>query len=332
MTSHHGKAYFTSTSQQTTNLACTNSAKIKEFLIPLPPLHRQRRIVGHLARETARIDALIDKKERLITLLEEKRAALTNGAVTMGLDASIPMQGPRVPWLGKVPTHWQFIRLKHLAIAGGSGIQMGPFGTMLTTLSSKRTPYRLYGQENTISGDFAIGDRWITEEQYLSLRKYALVAGDIVLTRKGSIGKARLLPDSITTGIMDSDTIRLRMDHVRIAAPFLVRLLHEAWYLHAQIEANSRGAILAGLNSTIIGDLLIALPPLPEQIAIGHYLDRTTRQIAAILSKIREQIAKFHEYRTALISAAVTGRIDVRGSGAESAGVDRDSLAGTDGG
>ena len=298
--------------KQTTGIQNLDIEAYLNHEVALPPCAEQTRIAVFLDRETTKIDALVEKKERLITLLEERRAALINRAVTKGLDPNAPMKDSGIPWLGKLPPHWQVIRMKYLTIMEGSGIQMGPFGTMLTVLSSKPTPYRLYGQENTISGDFAIGDRWIAEEQYLSLRKYALVAGDIVLTRKGSIGKARVVPDTITVGIMDSDTIRVRVESDRVSVAFLVRLLHEAWYLKAQIEANSRGAILAGLNSATIGDLQIALPPLPEQTAIGNYLSRATGQITAIIAKTREQIAKFQEYRTALISAAVTGKIDVR--------------------
>lgn len=287
-----------------------NLTGIGQFALPLPPPAEQRQIARFLDRETSVIRSVVEKKERLIALLEEKRAALINRAVTRGLDPDGPMRNSSIPWLGSVPAHWRVMRLKRLAVED-EGIQMGPFGSMLSNISTSPTRFRLYGQENTISGDFEIGDRWITPEQYVSLGRYALLPGDIVLTRKGSIGKARLLAE-IAPGIMDSDTIRVRVDRARIVPAFLVRLLHEVWYLHVQIDANSRGAILAGLNSTTIGDLQIALPPPVEQEAIGAFLDGTTAKINRAIAKIRQQIGRLQEYRTALISAAVTGKIDVR--------------------
>jgi hypothetical protein len=112
-----------------------------------------------------------------------------------------------VKWLGEIPAHWEVKRLKHLALDLGSGIQMGPFGSMLKELGVSDTGYKLYGQENTISGDFEKGSRWLIERQYHDLRGYWLRAGDIVVTRKGSIGNARLLPNGFAPGVIDSDPI-----------------------------------------------------------------------------------------------------------------------------
>jgi type I restriction enzyme S subunit len=209
-----------------------------------------------------------------------------------------------IEWLGKVPAGWDVVRLKHLGGGSGAKIQMGPFGSMLTTLASEPTEFRLFGQENTISGDFRTGERCLTEEQYRSLIKYALKPGDIVLTRKGSLGKARLVPDDIRPGIADSDTIRIRLTRDALTNEFAVRLLHEAPYLQVQIEISSRGAILGGLNTTTIGDLWLAVPSYDEEIHIDRFLDKETDRIDTLIAKQERLIGLLKEKRQAVISHA----------------------------
>ena len=285
---------------------------IATSVFALPTIAEQRAIAAFLDRETARIDALVLKKERLITLLHERRTALITRAVTKGLNPAAPMKNSGVEWLGEIPAHWEVKRLKHLALSSESGIQMGPFGSMLKDLVERDTGYRVYGQENTISGDFARGGRWITSHQYEELSDYRLREGDIVLTRKGSLGNGRILPRSFVPGIIDSDTIRVRVDREVINADYLVLLLHEAKYVNEQIGAARRGAVLGGLNTATISNLLIAAPAPTEQAALMKWVRLRSSQIDRLISRIRAATTCLHELRTALISAAVTGKIDVR--------------------
>jgi type I restriction enzyme S subunit len=286
--------------------------KISALHVPAPGVTEQRAIAAFLDRETARIDALVAKKERLIELLQEKRTALITRAVTKGLDPNVPMKDSGVEWLGEIPAHWEVKRLKHLALGADSGIQMGPFGSMLKELVFSGTGYKLYGQENTISGDFGKGSRWLTQQQYNDLRGYWLWPGDIVVTRKGSIGNARIVPSDCEPGVIDSDTIRIRVDHDVIDPQFLVLLLHEAWYVQEQIGSARRGAVLSGLNSATIADLLVAVPSRQEQGDLLHEIRRVQASVGALVNRVRTAIDLLKELRTALISAAVTGKIDVR--------------------
>lgn len=285
---------------------------VRNFSPALPSLPEQRSIAAFLDRETARIDALAVKKERLIELLREQRTALITRAVTKSLDPTVPMKDSGVEWMGDIPAHWRIKRLKHLALRPESGIQMGPFGSMLKDLVTSSTGYKLYGQENTISGDFGGGSRWLSQQQYRDLGEYRLQHGDIVLTRKGSLGNARMIPRDAEPGVIDSDTIRVRVDHDAVDGRFLVLLLHEARYVSEQIGSVRRGAVLGGLNTATIANLLIALPPIEEQHRLMDGLRIRTVRLDILVAKVRDAIDRLMELRTALISGAVTGKIDVR--------------------
>jgi len=289
------------------NLTTTASRKLA-----LPSPDEQRAIAAFLDRETARIDALVTKKEWLIELLQERRTALITRAVTKGLDPNVSMKDSGVEWLGEIPVDWDVKKLKRLALRPGSGIQMGPFGSMLKEVSVSDTGYKLYGQENTISGDFAKGWRWLSEEQYHGLREYWLRAGDIVVTRKGSIGNARMVPREFEPGTIDSDTIRIRVDEGVVHSEFLVLLLHEAWYVNEQIGSFRRGAVLGGLNTATVANLVLAVPPRAEQRQLLTWIRQHQDRLDGLIERVRDAIARLKELRTALISAAVTGKIDVR--------------------
>ncbi|MBZ0114414.1 MAG: restriction endonuclease subunit S [Thermoanaerobaculia bacterium] len=283
----------------------------KTIQVPLPPENERQLIAKFLDYETAKIDALIEKQRQLIALLQEKRQAVISHAVTKGLNPDAPMRDSGVEWLGEVPAHWGVKRLKHCL--EGNGIQMGPFGTSLTGVLREPSAYCVYGQSNTISGDFSATSRWLTEELFRPLAHYRLEPRDIVLTRKGSLGNCRVVPDDIAPGIMDSDTIRIRTRTADLAPEYLANLMHNARYVEVQIDLNRRGAILPGLNSNVVGNLFLAVPPPAEQAQILDGVGVKLRRIDGVSDRVHEQISCLAERRTALISAAVTGKIDVRG-------------------
>ncbi|WP_200332955.1 hypothetical protein [Thiocystis violacea] len=218
------------------------------------------------------------------------------------------MKPSGIDWLGDIPAHWEVRPLKRL-VEDGIGLQMGPFGGMLTNLPDHETGFKLYGQENTISGDFTHGSRWVEEERYAELKRYELLPGDLVITRKGSLGNCRRVPDRIAPGIADSDTIRIRPNRFRLMPEWALMLLHEAQFVSEQIAAERRGAILSGLNTTVVGSLIFTLPPETEQRELIDHLGALLSPIDVITEKVRGTIEKLAEYRSALITAAVTGQI-----------------------
>lgn len=277
--------------------------------LPLPPHEAQKRIIAFLDEKTVRVDALIARKRALLKRLAEKRQAIITQAVTKGLNPAVPMKDSGIDWLGQVPAHWEVKRLKHLVL-DGVGLQMGPFGGMLTDLAPEPTGFKLYGQENTISGDFDLGDRWIDEDRYVDLSRYQIKPGDLVITRKGSLGSCRRVPEKALPGLADSDTIAIRFDEGRLGSALAIILLHDAKYIGTQIEMNRRGAILAGLNTTVVGNLWMVCPPLDEQPRITEWCEAFARKADNLLASINRSIKRAQEYRSALITAAVTGQIE----------------------
>lgn len=288
-----------------------NASDLVRISVPVPPLAEQKAISSFLDVETSKIDGLVSEQRRLIELLKEKRQAVISHAVTKGLNPNAPMKPSGIQWLGDVPQHWDMTRLKYLVIAD-RGIQMGPFGGMLKELEETPTPFKLYGQQNTINDDFEVGSRWLSEDRFTALREYELLPHDVVLTRKGaSIGHCRLVPENIHKGVIDSDTIRVRLNLEQLTVAFAVLLMHEG-YLEKEILNKQKGSVLPGLNTGTIANLRIALPPIEEQKDICGYTEHFGGQILSLIAEAERAIELLQECRTALISAAVTGKIDVR--------------------
>lgn len=284
----------------------------RRLRVPQPTLVEQAAIAVFLDRETAKIDALIAEQENLIALLAEKRQATISQAVTRGLDPEAPMKDSGIPWLRKVPAHWATTRVKYL-VQATDGIQMGPFGGMLLKLDATDTGFKVYGQENTISGDFSRGSRWLSEARFNDLERYQLRAGDLVLTRKGSLGNAQLVQQLPQPGIFDSDTIRVRVDSRLMHPKLLATLLHDADYIALQLMQTKRGAILSGVNTESIANLVVVMPPLHEQNELLEFLGAKLAELESVVREGANGVVLLKERRAALITAAVTGQIDVRG-------------------
>jgi len=270
----------------------------------------QRAIAAVLDRETERIDALVVKKVRLVELLEEQRTALITRAVTRGLDPNVPMKDSGVEWLGKIPAQWPVAPM---------GLRYDvQLGKMLD--SSKITGEHLrrylrvfdvqWGTINTSELPEMDFDRDARE-------RFRLAVGDLLVNEGGSYpGRSAMWQGDIDECYYQKALHRLRALRPREDLPqFLYYLMY--W-------AANQGVFVAGGNETTIEHLpaeklrryRFAFPPHDEQCAIASFLDRETARIDTLVAKVRDAIEGLKELRTTLISAAVTGRIDVRGEAA----------------
>jgi len=256
--------------------------------LPVPSESEQRAIAAYLDRETARLDALIAKKERLIELLQEKRTALISHAVTRGLDAHAPLKDSGVEWLGKIPVGWEVKRLKSLFTFLDS--RRIPLSSEERATLAKEYPY--YGASGII--DYV--------ENYLFDEPLILVAED----------GANLFSRSSPLAFVARGKYWVN-NHAHILKPF--DSLIDYWsYVLAIIVYDPwiTGSAQPKLTKDNLGTLALPVPPMNERRAIAAHLDRETAKIDALAAKVRQAIETLKEYRTALISAAVTGKVDVR--------------------
>ena len=283
-----------------------NGEKYANAPLPLPPIGEQTAIVQFLDRQTAWFDALIAKQQELIRLLQEKRTALISQAVTKGLDPDVAMKDSGVEWLGEIPAHWDVKRTKFAA-----------------TLRSGHTPSRQkpeYWKGCTIPW-FGLADVWqirdghveyvqetaekISEIGLANSSARLLPVGTVILSRTASVGFSAILGVDMAT----------TQDFVNWVCGPSVR----PEYLLCVFRAMSpefRRLTMGSTHQTIymhdVASFLTPVPPITEQDQIVAFVRRETAKIDAMIAKVTDAIAHLNEYRTALISAAVTGKIDIR--------------------
>ena len=289
---------------------------IRNFRHPVPGLSEQRAIAAFLDRETAKIDGLVARKERLIKLLQEKRTALITRAVTRGLDPNAPMKDSGVEWLGEIPAHWEVKPLKSISDLQ-TGLTLGKRykGEALTT-----RPYLRVA--NVQDGYLALDDIAEVEVPVRDVRRFELRMGDVLMTEGGDfdkLGRGHVWKEQLAECLHQNHIFAVRPRRSALTSHFLARVMSSA-YGRAYFTATSKQSTnLASTNSTKLGNLPIPLPGLDDQVEITRWTDRETAKIDALISKVRQAIDHLKEFRTALISAAVTGRIDVRSTSAETA-------------
>ena len=289
-----------------------NFSMVSSILCPLPSPEERDRIATFLDHETAKIDALIAEQQRLIELLQEKRQAVISHAVTKGLNPDVPMKDSGIEWLGEVPEHWEVRPLKSAILK----IEQG-WSPQCESYPAEE------GEWGVLKVGCVNGDGFNAEEQKAlpreikPLPEYEVMEGDILASRGNTlelVGQAAFIP-KVRERLMLSDLLyRFRPQPERAAGEFLVRALRSG-YGRFQIERSATGtsASMKKVSQGGLKNLLIALPPLGEQHAILTSTSTMTAQIDRLSDEARSAITLLQERRSALISAAVTGQIDVRG-------------------
>ena len=273
--------------------------KLKAIELVSPTISEQRSIASFLDRKTAHIDILISKKERLITLLQEKRAALISHTVTKGLDPDVPMKDSGVEWLGEIPVHWKMARFRRICRVQ-QGLQIAQ-----TNRFAEPKPNRF--EYITIKSIHA-GDASNLKEYIENPPKSVICTpDDILLARTGATGEVI----SGQNGVFHNNFFKIIYNRKLVEMNYLI-------YYLSSIKIQKYLILLAGtttipdLNHGEFLDTPFSYPNIIEQENIVIYLNDETAKLDALISKIHKAIEKLQEYRTALISAAVTGKIDVR--------------------
>ena len=291
-------------------IAHFTAEKVAAVPVPLPNPAEQTQIAAFLDRETAKIDELVTEQRRLMELLKEKRQAVISHAVTQGLNPHAPMKPSGIEWLGDVPAHWEVSRIKRICyINDGNHGEEYPSAEDYTD-EQDGVPFIRAGNISVLS--ITSQDMlYITQEKNDSMRKGRLQTGDILFTNRGEIGKIAVIPPKYEGANLNSQIAYLRTDENFVVSKYF------AHYLTSDVVFSVYDSVSAGsvLTQFPIGDLKnipAILPPIAEQTAIATFLDNESAKFDTLTAEAQRAIDLLQERRSALISAAVTGQIDIR--------------------
>lgn len=285
---------------------------IGSLSVPLPERPVQRRIADYLDAETAEMDALISEKERMLALLEEKRAAVVTQAVTRGLDPQVKLKPSDLDWLGDIPARWSVRRLKFLI----DGIDQG-WSPRCFNFPAEKGQWGVLKTGCVNGGVFREQENKVLPDDIDPPKGIEVGVGDMLMSRaSGSIeligAVARVVNQPKARLLLSDKTFRLRPTTDILDADFLVAAMGSRALRH-QIKAFISGA--EGLANNIarsdIDNLMIPLPPLEEQQDIAAHIRLRTREAASLIKSLSASLSLLRERRSALIAAAVTGQIPI---------------------
>ena len=271
-----------------------------ESQLPIPPVEEAGAIASFLDRETARIDTLITKMLRLLDLLQEMRTALITRTVTRGLDPEVRLKDSGVEWIGEIPDHWEMVRLPWVvAFREGPGILAKDFrdeGVPLIRIGN------LDGAE--------VNDRW---EQYLDPARvsaqwshFQVGKGDLLISASATSGQVSVVTEKADGAVPYTGIIKMRPSDAGLSADFLRFFLASQAFLQ-QVMALRTGVSIQHFGPTHLRRVQLSIPPLEEQRELTDEMGAELRRLDRLRRRIDRGVALLQEYRTAVISSAVTG-------------------------
>ena len=273
--------------------------------MPLPAVAEQIAISSVLDRATARIDTLIEKKARFVELLKEKRQALIAHVVTKGLDPNVNIKDSGVEWIGRVPEHWYVKRLKYMLT---SPLKYG--ANEAAELDDPDMPR--FVRITDIDENDSLRNETFKSLPAAVAREYLLREGDLLFARSGATaGKTFLYRSNWGVCAYAGYLIRARLDF-NVVHPEFVRYFTASASYWQWLSAVFIQATIQNVSAEKYANLVITQPALVEQRAIVSFLNRETHKIDLLARKVQRSIAILKERRAALITAAVTGQIDLR--------------------
>lgn len=278
-----------------------NLDMIGSFPVPLPPIQFQHSVVELLDRKTAQIDNLIAKKKRQIELLKEKRAALITQAVTNGLDPTVKMKASGVEWLGDIPAHWDLVVVKRVgAIRYGLGQPPGELDDGLPMVRATDLHAGVINTHTLLR---------INPDDIPWSKNPQLHAGEIIVVRSGAYtGDSAIIPKELDGAIAGYDMV---VTPQACDPKFLSYYFLSDFFLLWQLKPETLRAAQPHLNAEELGSFLTLRPPIEEQVEIGQILDNKLRKINNITSNILRSIELLTEFKSSLISEAVTGKLAI---------------------
>lgn len=303
--SHYLRAKLEISAQGLTRVGLGQYA-IDNLDIPLPSYVEQCAIATFLDRETSRLDTLIAKQEKLIDLLQEKRQAMISHAVTKGLNPDAKLKDSGVEWMGIIPDGWGRTQIKHIVKIP---VTDGPHET--PEFLDEGVPF--VSAEAVSSGvvDFTKIRGYISREANAKYsQKYVPKRNDIFMVKSGATTGVAAIVETDDEFNIWSPLAVIRCNN-QMSPKFVLNFVRSTNFQEA-VTLNWSFGTQQNIGMGVIENLFVTVPPLSEQIRIAEYLDKETSKIDSLIEKARRSIELAIEHRAALISAAVTGKIDVR--------------------
>lgn len=286
--------------------------KLGGLLLPLPDGETQNRIVNYLNAIVPEIDNVIETTKATIEDYKKYKQSLITEAVTKGLNPDVEMKDSGITHIGRIPENWDITKLKYLFESGDGCLKIGPFGSAIKGKTLDNGPYKIYNQAHLIQNDFSLSRHFVSEETYKELFSYRVLPDDILFSMMGTIGKCRIVPQGLQEGIMDSHLLKARLN-TKINVDYFQYVYDKdnSLVVISQLLEMSNGSIMNGLNSTIVKNIVIPLPPIKEQIKIVDYLHEKCTEIDNIISAKEKLVEDMENYKKSLIYEYVTGKKEV---------------------
>lgn len=282
---------------------------LKNFYITLPPLSEQHSISTYLDKKCAEIDNVISAQQKRIALLQELKQSVITHAVTKGLNPNVEMKDSGVEWIGEVPKHWEILKIKNCCRTEQYSIKTGPFGTQLKGEELQpQGDVAVYSQQNVINNDFTKIRYFVSYKKAESLRGFYTRPNDVLITSRGTIGKAAVLESSLPNGILHPCLIALRLNQEKCLNDWLVMYINETACFKTDVALSSNATTIDVIYTGTLKNIYIPMPPYNEQVEILAKLNKKCASIDSSISKAQHQVDLLQEYKQSLITEVVTGK------------------------
>ncbi|EKS7444713.1 restriction endonuclease subunit S [Campylobacter upsaliensis] len=279
--------------------------EFKKMFLPTPPLQEQKEIAEFLDSKCEKIQNYIEKKQKLITLLQEKKQALINEVVTKGLNPNIESKNSGIEYLGLIPHHWEAVKVKFTAYVKG---RIGFHGLNSNEFRYDEGAYLVTGNDfdnNEVMWDKC---RRVSEERFYEDPNIHLQNNDLLITKDGTIGKTAIVNNCPKQATLNSGIFLVRTLKEMCFVKYLFFIINSQ-YFKEFVNVKTSGSTIKHLYQSDFHDLKIPLPPLQEQKQIANFLDEKCEKINSAIEKTKRQIELIKEYKNTLINEAVCGRV-----------------------
>lgn len=284
------------------------SDQFGRLAIPIPPVAEQAAITRFLDWANGRLERTIRAKRKVIALLKEQKQAIIHRAVTRGLDPAVPLKPSGIPWIGDIPQHWSAITVG----AATTLIQTGPFGSQLHSHEYVRAGTPVINPSHMAGGRLnASSTVTITSEKARELSRHTLLHGDIVIARRGDLGRCAVVTAAEEGWICGTGSLLLRCGSSCVTPAFF-QVVFSSRGIADMLSLASIGATMANLNAGMVARQRLPLPPLDEQERIVCFIEKEAQKVDTAISRLEREIDLLREYRTRLVADVVTGKLDVR--------------------